>query len=100
MKTEPPTKVIFRTCRDKSAEVLAIFQELPDDVRGYQCMFYAHTGQHGGGDRHNLVRMTRPATEAAPLQKELEGIGYVLQPVCKISATMDRTRMDAARGES
>lgn len=93
------TKVIFRTYRSKPGGVVAVFPETPSDRRGYHVTVYEHVGQHGGGDRHAMIRITRPATEdeAAPLRRELKAIGYDLHECRKISSHMDRARMDAAR---
>jgi len=93
------TKVIFRTSRDRSREVLAIFPELPSDVQGYHCTFYAHIGQHGGGDRHGLIYSSRPAlpSEAEALRKELESIGYQLDICQRVTPAMDAKRMAEAR---
>lgn len=103
MDTEK-TIVVFRTfpARKRTGctqETVAIFPELPHDVRGYQCMIYAHVGQHGGGDRFHIIDGTRAATpeEIAPLARELAGIGYNLEPRLRITAAMDEKRRNAAR---
>lgn len=94
------TKVTFRTTRGKNPEVLAIFPEFPNDRNGYECVLYAHVGQHGGGDRHKLIRISRPSTEEeiTPLLKELKGIGYSdLEIVKRITWKMDKKRMNDAK---
>lgn len=92
------TKVIFRAYRSNpgKGDVVAIFPEIPADRRGYEVVTYEHLGQHGSGDRHAMVAITRPATgtEAAPLLRELQRIGYTeLQLVRRITPAMDRARM-------
>ena len=91
------TKVIFRTWRN-TGEVIAIFPEIPHDRAGDFAESYMHTGQHGAASP-TLPRVTRPATEteAAPLKRELEAIGYNLAPVLRVSFRMDKARRAAAR---
>ncbi len=94
------TKVIFRTTRGKNPEVMAIFPEIPSDRRGYECAFYCHVGQHGGGDRHGLIRVSKPAKkeEFEPLLKELGRVGYTdLEIVKRITWKMDKIRMADAQ---
>lgn len=68
------TKVIFRKFRD--GQIIALF---PEDRNGGFVGSYMHDGQHGDADPF-IVYSTKLATpeEYAPLKKELEGIGYVL----------------------
>lgn len=81
MKAPAPIPVIYRTF--PSGEVIALFPTLAATCWDpWQCTAYMHTGQHGSADPL-LVHDTRPATpdEIAPLQAELERIGYALRPV-------------------
>ena len=86
------TKTVFRTYR-ASGEVIALFPEIPADVRGDFCLSYMHTGQHGAASPLVDWR-TRPATaqEIAPLAAELECIGYRLAPVRRITDKMHFSR--------
>ncbi len=73
-----PVRVIFRVWKD-SGTVIALFPDIAADRRGnIQC--YEHTGQHGAADYGHVIEKTRPATpeEYAPLQRELQRIGYNL----------------------
>ena len=68
-------KTIFRKWED--GDVIAIFPEIPADVRGFACMSYQHIGQHGACDPR-FASFTQPASpeEYADLYKELQAIGY------------------------
>lgn len=96
--TQPPphnpmkTKTIFRTFR-KTGEVIALFPEIPADVRGTYCGSYMHVGQHGGA-YPGAITGTRPATaaEIAPLAAELARIGYDIETRRKITPAMEETR--------
>jgi hypothetical protein len=91
------TKTIFRTYRDKSAEVVAIFPELPHDRAGMFAVCYAHNGQHGAADVAAVIARTRPSTdeESAPLSQELHGIGYKLEPIARTPRDAYQTRKAA-----
>lgn len=91
------TKTVFRTFR-KGGEVIALFPELPSDVHGNYCESYMHTGQHGGA-YPGANTGTRPATpeEIAPLQRELESLGYEIDTRRKVTRAMDEIRRAAAR---
>lgn len=74
------TKVVFRYVKydDGDTEVLALF---PEQVESNGLVgSYAHIGQHGMADYHHIIRISKPATveQYAPLQAELERIGYDL----------------------
>ena len=71
-------RVEFRKWRDDN-EIFALFPDSPADHKG-NVTSYAHIGQHGAADYDHCVDKSIPATpeEFAPLQKELETIGYVL----------------------
>ena len=78
MDTEK-TKVIFRTFKDGSENVIALFpDELGDSSLG-TCLSYMHVGQHGSASI-NITNITKPSTkdELEPLYKELVSIGYDL----------------------
>ena len=89
------TKVIFRTWK-RTGEVIALFPEIPHDRAGDFCLSYMHTGQHGAASPC-LDWITRPATpdESAPLRRELEGIGYNLVPVLRVTFAMHKARRAA-----
>lgn len=96
---EKPTVVLFRKYPTKDGEVLALFPEVPHSFLGAACTCYAHFGQHGSADPWLVIRSTRPATseESAPLQAELERVGYSLRPVLRITRKMHNARIEAAR---
>lgn len=72
------TVVVFRIFRD-GGDVIALFPNEPYNHRG-GVMSYQHVGQHSEADYFWCVRASRPATpeEYAPLKRELESRGYVL----------------------
>jgi len=79
VKTDTETAiVIFRRIPGKDGEVIALFPCLPGTNDPNTCLSYMHTGQHGGAtaSQHGWPRAT--PEEYAPLKKELEAIGYVL----------------------
>lgn len=93
-RANPPTVVIFRTYKVGQRETIALFPEIPYDVRGNHCQSYLHIGQHGAACP-NLSGITRPATaeEIAPLAAELRRVGYGnLVPRLKVTRKMDATR--------
>jgi hypothetical protein len=94
----PPVKVIFRKFMAKDGEVYALFPEIPATSNPNECTVYAHHGQHGSGLAGALPG-TRLATEeeAAPLKRELERIGYKLDPVRRFTPQMAATRKAAIR---
>jgi hypothetical protein len=76
-------------------EVLAIFPEIPATAQSWFCLSYASVGQHSAAS----VAMTsagRRATpeEYAPLRRELETIGYVLEIRTRRTAAMDNARRE------
>ena len=77
-KDEHKTMVIFRVWR--AGDVIALFPCQPADILGRYCNSYEHIGQHGSASYGLVLLRTRPAShkEAAPLVKELKGIGYNL----------------------
>ena len=76
---ETPVRVIFRVWRQKPQNVIALFPDEDFDGRGH-CSSYEHIGQHGAADFFGVLRPSRLPTpeEYAPLQRELEQIGYRL----------------------
>lgn len=80
-----PVPVIFRAVKsgEHKGTVDAFFPTLPGTNDPWTCEAYSHIGQHCTASR-DFYRDTRPATpqEVAPLKKELESLGYVLD-VCK-----------------
>ncbi len=72
-----PTKVVFRVWKDTDT-VIALFPQI-DEGQGF-CGSYERVGQHSGADYSGVIWATRPAKpqEYAPLAKELESVGYVL----------------------
>jgi hypothetical protein len=74
-------RVEFRKWRD-DGEIFALFPDSPADDIG-NVTSYAHVGQHGAADYDQCIAKSVPASpdEFAPLQKELEKIGYTLTVV-------------------
>jgi len=72
----PKTLVVFRKFKDHG-DVVALF---PANYLGDNCESYQHIGQHGVANYAYCMRVTLPATPAeyAPLERELERIGYRL----------------------
>jgi hypothetical protein len=108
---DAPTKVVFRQWRRAPHSIIALFPEIPADLNGYECQSYEHVGQHGGADYEGVIRDTRPAlrggtftvaalealADVCALVYELEGRGYVLEPVARCTPAMRRARFDEAR---
>jgi len=69
-------KTIYRIYPD--GEVIALFPQISASVGGGLCESYMHIGQHSGATPQLVINRTRLATpkEYAPLQAELERIGY------------------------
>jgi len=91
-------KTIFRTFH--AGDVIALFPEIPADVRGDFCQSYQTIGQHGAASPMgaHFARITRPATpeEIAPLAAELARIGYAVATVRRVSYAMHQARRAAA----
>jgi len=87
-------KTIFRTFH--TGDTIALFPEIPADVRGHHCLSYQTIGQHGAASP-DLSHCTRPATpdEIAPLAAELARIGYTIAPVRRVSCAMHQARRAA-----
>lgn len=77
-------KVIFR--KWANGDIIALFPQLPHDLRGDYCVSYEHVGQHGAALASHVIANTTPATpdEYADLMRELETIGYSLRVVRRI----------------
>lgn len=73
------TDIIFRvdTTKDFKGTVIAVF---PHHVCTYSGLvtYYAHVGQHSGGDYQRLIGTSKLASEeeAKDLKAELESLGY------------------------
>jgi len=82
-------KTVFRQYPD--GEIVALFPyEMAD--HNYNCLSYAHTGQHGAANYTYVINTTKPAKDAQELKKELESIGYEIQEIQRIS----RPKVDEA----
>lgn len=82
-KDTEKTVVIFRYYDhgEFKGDVDALFPYWFENAEeSYNCMSYAHIGQHGGADYQGVMSRTRPATaeEYADLKRELESLGYNL----------------------
>ena len=76
---ERPVIVHFRKFKDGS--IIAIFPGIPGTRHDYSCLSYMHVGQHGACDVDIIGDTSRARPEEyAPLARELEGLGYVLDP--------------------
>lgn len=91
-----PTITVFRKFPD--GEVIALFPYLPHDASGLYCVSYMHTGQHGAADT-SITRPTKPASpsEYAPLKRELESLGYLVEVRQRIPSNAYRVRLASAR---
>lgn len=82
------TDVIFRRFK-QGRDVIALFPAIAGDSSPDTCQSYQHVGQHGAASVR-LMRDTVPAYLTEPdtyaLKKELEGIGYDLNPVERFTA--------------
>ena len=100
---EKGTKVIFRKFPD--GEIIALFPELPGDMKVNHCLSYLHIGQHGCADTA-IYYDTKPIKFADIegqnatnfLCRELTAIGYNLTVVSRFSYQMDQKRIAALRG--
>jgi hypothetical protein len=87
------TKVIFRRYKD-AGDIIAIFPEELATMNPNDCSSYEYFGQHSSCDPFYVIQKTYPAKEAdyQSLQKELEGIGYKLEIVQRLSRKFYQTR--------
>ena len=92
------TKVIFRKFPTKKerGDVIALFPEVPGTNDPATCMSYMHVGQHGAAST-SLATDTRLASpeEYAPLEAELQRIGYTLRIVTRFCRRDYETRKEA-----
>ncbi len=84
-KDDFKTDVVFRKYR-VSGEIIAL---MPHDVVdfGGNVNSYMQVGQHGGADYIGVIAKTIPAkdTECADLKKEMEELGYDINPIKRIN---------------
>lgn len=91
------TKVIFRTfIADNDA--VAYFPEIPGTLNLANCLCYASCGQHSAAYA-GAIENTRPSTkkEIKILSRELNRIGYVLEPRKRFSQSMRDARKNELR---
>lgn len=85
-KDDYKTDVMFRKDITKNfkGEIFAVFPNNPDTYEG-NVTTYQHVGQHSTGDYQVCLQQSKPATakESADLKREMEGIGYDLNVVCR-----------------
>lgn len=100
MKTETinpqePTKVIFRKFKN-GGEIIALFPEIPSDIRGINCLSYMHVGQHSGASLEIVAGMTKPAEseEYKALKEELKSRGYNLKIIKRVSGNAFLKRVE------
>jgi hypothetical protein len=85
MKDKDITPVVFRQF---SGEIVALFPYEAWDIHdGRYCASYAHIGQHSAADYGYVVNKSIPAQpeQYADLKSELEGIGYSLKVLKRVS---------------
>lgn len=102
-ESAPVTLVVFRRWPGSSGgDIIALFPAQPADHLGRFCDAYEHVGQHGGADYHGVIQATTPVSqeEAADLLRELEGIGYRLKSIKRVSRKHHDARRAAARAET
>lgn len=89
-------KVIFRKFPD--GEIIALFPELPGDMKVGHCLSYLHNGQHGCADT-SIYYNTKSChvQQYYDLMMELLRIGYSLQIVSRFSYQMDQKRIAEIR---
>lgn len=79
---ELETVVMFRRWRGEDRSVTAFFPMIPGTSE-YDCMSYAHVGQHSSADLAGCIQRTIPCADDEPdvvaLRRELEGRGYRLR---------------------
>jgi hypothetical protein len=96
------TKVIFRKWKG-TGDVIALFPEVPGTVNPAHCLSYERHGQHGAAHLAGVIANTRPASpeESADLARELERIGYELEPVTRTPGNAwDTRRVEISRYHS
>jgi hypothetical protein len=104
-----PVPVLFRADQTQRGgagprvEITAVFPTIPGTVGDNDSMTcYAHVGQHGTCSTGWYLEKTRAASPAeyAPLARELESIGYVLDVRARLTRAMHETRRKAAKREA
>jgi hypothetical protein len=90
--------VVFRRWRD-GGDIIALFVEVPADLRGQFCQSYEHFGQHGGADYHGVIQQTLPVKpeDCTDLAEELTRIGYELRVIQRASLKHHDRRRQIAR---
>ena len=90
--------VVFRKWRHCD-DIIALFPELPSDLRGWYCDSYEHVGQHGAADYRLVVLATTPARpeDYGVLARELTNIGYNLRPIKRASQQHHENRRQSAQ---
>ena len=93
--TTETTPVIFRKFNDDGS-ILAIFPTI--DWDGIHVSSYQLIGQHGACSLSLAYQGTKPASEAeyAPLKRELEALGYVLDVRQRLTKAL-RSQLKLAR---
>jgi hypothetical protein len=74
------TNVYF--CFEDNDGALAVFPDLKERNGSFLC--YAKIGQHSTCTIHYIKEKTEPLKEFQELKKELESIGYLVNPVDSI----------------
>lgn len=94
------TKTIFR--KFKTGEIIALFpEELGDNKPHLTCLSYMNIGRHSAASV-DLVRETLPASarEYADLKKELNRIGYEVEPVKRMRRSFLLVRLSEYKRET
>lgn len=92
------TDVIFR--RDSNGDIVAIMPELLGTYDRFTCQTYEHIGQHGSGDASlawSLPLRDCDADNKKALHRELEGIGYNLKEVKRLTKKHLQARIAALK---
>ena len=94
---EKPIDVIFKMEGDKGDKSpIAFFPTLPGDNDPYTCTSYARVGQHCSASKAYYLDLESAKPEQfAPLKKELESVGYVLDVRKRWTPTHDTLRINA-----
>lgn len=92
--------VLFRRWLDGFNDVFAVFPTLPADINGNYVTTFSHIGQHGMAFYPVVLMKSRPATreeEYQELKRELEGIGYRMRVVRRVTRQMHDERIGRAK---
>ena len=92
METEM-VDVIFRV--DREGEVFALMPGLAGTNDPSTCTSYQHVGQHSSASLVYCMKTSKPATEeqAAPLLRELQAIGYMVNVIKYATRTHFKQRV-------